>query len=131
MEIPNSSRSPFATATSWAALCLGLMCVGNMAWYIPATRGNFVEIFKDFGAQLPAITQAMLGIPAAVFPVVAAGLAVAMLMVQWFVSSKGAAAIFHMLVMMLCCVALVAYREVLDQPFFALVHNLSSGPTGR
>ena len=117
--------SALMTAVSWGALLLALACLGFLAIYIPADRETFVHIFAAFGMKLPLATELMLSIPDAVFPAIAGVVALACVTLQLFVRAKGGVALFHMLIVVLCCMAFNAYRESILQPLIALMNDLS------
>ena len=127
MENTSRPNSTLATATSWTSLFIGLLFLAFIAWYIPTDRGGYVEIFREFDSQLPRSTEFMLAIPDFAFPAVAILCGLGMIAVQWFVSAKNTAAAFHMLIIVLSCVALAVYRESLAQPLSALIRGLSGG----
>ena len=125
MENSSSNGSAIATATSWISLLVGLLCLAFVAWYIPSDRRGYIETFKDFNMELPPSTQFMVAIPDTVFLIAAIICGLAMIAVQRFAGATSAAATFHMLMIALSCLALVAYRESLAQPLSMLLHGLS------
>ena len=122
-ESPPSSA--LMTAVSGGALLLALACLGFLAFYIPSDRETFVQIFVAFGMKLPLATELMLSIPDAVFPAVAGVMALASVTLQLFVRAKGSVALFHMLIVVLCCMAFNAYRESMLQPLIVLMNALA------
>ena len=125
MESASRPNSAVAAITSWTSLLIGLLCLAFVAWYIPTDRSGYVDTFREFNMQLPRSTEFMLAIPDVVFPVVAILCGLGMIAVQGFVRAKNTAAVFHILIIALSCVALVVYRESLAQPLSVLVRGLS------
>ena len=125
MENASRSNATLSTATSWTALTVSLLLLAFVAWYIPTDRQGYVETFRDFDLQLPRSTEFMLAIPDIVFFVVTILCGLGMIAVQGFVRAKNTAAVFHILIIALSCVALVVYRESLAQPLSVLVRGLS------
>jgi len=121
----------FEIAVSWAAMLLALTCAACIAWRIPADRPVYYTIFRDFKTTLSRITEFMLSIPDAVFPVVAGLLALAIIAAQWLARNKSVAAIFHMLIILLCGVFHIFYRESLFLPLVSLTQSISGPPVGR
>lgn len=128
MENDPPMKRSLTAITSWIAMLCALGCLGYIAWYIPADRRAYVTMFRDFKMQLPPATKLMIAIPDAAFPVSAAILACVLVAVQWLNRMKSGAAIVHMLAIVLCCAAFVAYRESLFQPPSSLIHAISGGP---
>lgn len=130
MRATSIPKTQFATAVSWASLLLAVACLAFLAWYIPFDRRAYVAMFRDFHMQLPGVTMLMLSIPDVAFPLFAASLALIACVLQWRMRTNAGAALGHMLIVVLCCVAFVAYRESLFQPLSQLLRAISSGPRG-
>lgn len=130
MENDLPAKRHLTTIASWLALVFALGCLGYIAWYIPSDRRVYAQIFSDFGMELPPATKFMMTIPDAAFPTVAAILGCVLVGIQWFTRMKSGALIVHMLAIVLCCMALVAYRESLFHPLSSLLRTASGVPAG-
>ena len=122
-EHPKATR--LAVALSWVALLAALLFLGFTAWFIPSDRHHFISIYHDFDMELPASTRFMLAIPDLAFTMVALVLAFALLGGQMLIRAKNAIALVHMLIIVLCCVVIVGYRESLFQPMSSLMRKLA------
>jgi hypothetical protein len=113
------------TSVSWIALFLALSALAFLAIYLPMDRRPFQDAFADFRMPLPTATALLLSIPDVVFPAVAGLLALVSVVVHWLVRDRGGAALFHMMIVVFCCVAFTLDREALFQPLIAVLHGLS------
>lgn len=125
MEIVTPRTSRLATAVSWAALFVALVFLAFLAWFIPADRRVCLMIFRDFQMKLPVMTELMLAIPDLVFPITALVVAIALIGAHFRVRNKSAVALLHMVVIVLCCIVLVAYRESLHRPLAAMIRAMA------
>ena len=122
------TRSRFAAVVSFTSFLLALACLAFLAWFVPADRRGYFKLFGDLKMELPGITKLMLSIPDFVFPVAAVGTALVAIAIQWSLRSKVGAALFHMFVVVFCCLTFVAYREAVFQPLSSLIRTLSNSP---
>jgi type II secretory pathway component PulF len=126
MPTDQPADGKFATALSWAACLLTLVCLGLLAWYIPRDRAAFKTLFADFHMELPSVTQVMLAIPDVAFPLAAGVAAAGAIFVQLRVRTKASAALFHVLVLLGCAVVYAIYRECMTQPFYQTIQIIHS-----
>ncbi len=121
MTIESNPPRTLTTVVSWLALVSALASVLYLAILIPTNRTMYERTLREFKVELPAATIFLFKIPAAVFPIAAVFVATICGVVQYRFRGQGGAALFHMLVIVLCCVAFTTYREVLMQPLFHLI----------
>jgi len=125
------ANTPFEIAVSRAAFVLALTCLTFIAWRVPTDRLIYARIFADFRTNLPPVTMLVLSIPSAVFPAMACLVASAMIAVQWLAGNKIAAAVFYMLIILLCGVCYILYREAIVLPMVSMMQSVSGPPGGR
>jgi hypothetical protein len=104
---------PIDTVLSRLAFVFLCVCAGLMAWFIPGDRRSFVEFFAPFGAKLPPATMMALNIPDIAF------------LLQVFVRTKSVAAVFHLFMTVLSCIAFIAYRDAMTTPMTSLIQVIT------
>ena len=60
---PAGTRPSVADRLSWIVLLFNLLAMSLLVAAIASTRARFDTIYKDFGAEIPAFTVAVLAIP--------------------------------------------------------------------
>jgi hypothetical protein len=120
------ANSSVSAALSWGTLLLALGFVSFLTWFVPIDRSRYEQMTKDFHLELPGMTMLMLQIPTAAIWATGIVLALAMTATQFFARSRQTAGLFHMLIVVLFCIAFTAYREAMAQPIVKLIDGISS-----
>jgi len=124
METEPREELPLACTVSWAAFALALLCLVLFGWYVPADQDWHRRVFLDFHSPIPTSTKIVISIPGLAIQIVAGLLAAAALAVQWRTRDRRNAALFHMLIVLCCCVAFLAYREAVQETMSMLIQAL-------
>jgi hypothetical protein len=110
---------------NWIALVLAMVSLAYCGLYLPSDRKVFAQLLKDFGTPPPRATEIVLSIPDLAFPITASAIAIGLIFAQWLLRKRGGAAWFHGLVIVVCCVAVVAFRECMFMPIIALMRDVA------
>jgi hypothetical protein len=122
----NSPNNSGSAALSWGVFSLALAFVVSLCWYVPIDRAQYEAIMKDFHMELPGITMLVLQIPTIAFWITGGVLSLALIATQLGARSRQTAGLFHMLIVVGCCIAFMAYREAMTQPIVKLIDGISS-----
>jgi hypothetical protein len=120
----SAPKSSIIDVASWTAFLLALGCLSYIGLYIPAERQHSMRLFADFEVELPTATVRMLAIPDVAFYAFAIAFAATAVAIQWFARSKYGAVLYHAIIVMICSLILVTYREMVFSPLAALVQSL-------
>jgi len=115
-----------AAIVSWVVFGVTVACTALLAWYIPSDRARAIPIFRSFNVELPAPTQALLAIPPIMFPIAAALAALLAVWIQFAVRPKTMALTLLLLMLVLCGVVYVTYRQIIMAPMVQLIESVSA-----
>jgi len=124
METQFAKNFPLQAAVGRVAFVLALVSLGLFGWYVPAERDAYSRVLGDFHSEIPALTKVLLWVPNVAIWILAGGLAIAVLVVQFRVRDRTGGVLFHMLIVLSCCVAFLVYREVMQEPVWTLMQSV-------
>jgi hypothetical protein len=110
---------------NWIALVLAILSLAYCGLYLPSDRKLFAQLLKDFGTPPPRATEIVLNIPDLAFPITACAMAISLIFAQWLLRKRGGAAWLDGLVIIVCCVAVAAFRECMFMPIIALMRDVA------
>lgn len=121
MANETNTHSLLTRTVSWVALVVALGCLLFLALFVPTDRQVFARVLADFKIELPTLTVFVLSIPDSAFFAITAALALVCIVVQVRYRASGAVALFHILIIVVCCGAFVVYREAVIRPVVMLI----------
>jgi hypothetical protein len=111
------TQSSLVGRLSWLCLGLSLLVLAAFAWLVPPAQDRFRVMMR---AGVPGAAGVLRAVPSIAFMLIPAALAVLLVGVQLRLKNRAAAAIVHLLVLVLALVLFVVHREMMLSSFSSL-----------
>ena len=114
-----------AIVLSWILLALALIFIAALSFVIPNRNAAFMKVFMDFKTELPATTKLVLHIPPLGYYLAGLTLAALCIIPELTLRSKRNAALFNLLVIVLCVITGIGYWVAMFLPMISLIQSVS------
>jgi hypothetical protein len=121
METKSSQESTLAIAVGWVAFALAILSLILFGCRFSTEQDAMRQIYRDFHTDLPAATKIVMAIPTLLVEVIVMLLAITDSNLQFRGKDRRSVVLFHILIVLGCCIAFLVYREIVQDQLFSLI----------
>jgi hypothetical protein len=121
METKSNDESGLAIFVAWLAFTLAIVSLALFGCRFVTEQDRLRPLYESFHADIPAATKFVLAIPALLVEIIIFFIAAIDADLQFRGKDRRSVVLFHILIILGCCIAFLVFREIIQEPLWSLM----------